>query len=251
MKRPLILIAMVTCALVLSSAAQQSPSQQQSNQQATKSTDSTPAPDNTKEKSAAEKFPFPEAESPSSPPRSTDTKPTDSTKPKSAAEEFPFPEAESPNAPPRSSEPRNPNDSSSKDRDVDISPPADDSKHEGSDLVGPDPAPGVTEMKPWDPHKADKDLEIGMFYLRQKNYSAAESRFREALTWQDNHAEATYRLAAVLEKEGKIPQAKQYYLQYLQILPEGPFAKDSRKALNRVSSEGSQKAENKAPTSQP
>jgi tetratricopeptide (TPR) repeat protein len=249
MKRALIPIA-VAGSLMLSAAAQQSPSQQPTNQQSTKSTDSTPPADSTKEKSAAEKFPFPESESPSSPPRSTDSKSTD-TKPKSAAEEFPFPESESPNVPPRSSEPRSPNDSSSKDRDVDISPPGDDKSHEGSDLVGPDAAAGVTEMKPWNPHQADKDVEIGMYYFKLKNYSAAESRFREALHWQDNHAQAIYRLATVLEKEGKAPEAKQYYLQYLRILPDGEFAKDTRKALDRVSGEGSKKTENKPPTSQP
>lgn len=239
MKRPLILIA-GACALVLSALGQQSP-----NQQPPSSTDTT------KPKSAAEKFPFPEPEAPTAPPHSPDAKPTDDTKPKSAAEQFPFPEPESPDAPPRSSEPRSPNDSSSTDRGVDISPPAGDKQHEGSDLLGPDPAPGVMEMKPWNPHQADKDVEVGMFYFKQKNYSAAESRFREALHWQDNHAEAIYRLATVLEKQGKTPEAKQFYLQYLRILPNGDFAKDTKKALYRITGEGSKKAENKAPTSQP
>ena len=246
MKRPFfILIPAIVCALSLSSTAQQP-----ANQQSTKPADSTAPADNSKEKSAAEKFPFPESESPNSPPRSTDTKPADSNKQKSAAEEFPFPEPDSPDAPPRSTEPRSPNDSSSKDRDVDILPPADDNKHEGSPLTGPDPSPGVVEMKPWNPHQADKDVEVGMFYFRQKNYSAAESRFREALRWQDNHAIATYRLATVLEKEGKPADAKQYYLQYLRILPNGDFAKDAKKALDRMG-EGPKRAENKAPISQP
>jgi tetratricopeptide (TPR) repeat protein len=245
MKRSLILIAAMTCVLALGSSGQQS-----QNQQAPKSTDSAPPADSTKQKSAAEKFPFPEPESPTSPPRSSDAKSTDA-KPKSAAEEFPFPEAESPDAPPHSSGPRGPNDSSSKDRGVDISPPADDNKHEGSDLVGPEPAPGVVEMLPWNPHQADKDVEVGMFYFRQKNYPAAESRFREALHWQDNHAEAIYRLATALEKQGKTPEAKQFYLQYLRILPNGDFAKDTRKALDRITGEGSKKAENKLPISRP
>jgi tetratricopeptide (TPR) repeat protein len=246
MKPPLLIIAILACALVVSTAAQQSQSQQQP-----KSTDSTPPADTSKQKSSADEFPFPEPEAPTAPPRSGDAKATDNTKQKSAGEEFPFPEPESPNAPPRSTEPRNPNDSSSKDRDVDISPPANDSQHEGSDLVGPDPAPGVIEMVPWNPHQADKDVEIGMFYFKQKNYSAAESRFREALRWQDNHAEAIYRLATVLDKQGKTPEAKQFFLQYLRILPNGEFAKDTKKALYRITGEGSKKAENKAPISRP
>jgi tetratricopeptide (TPR) repeat protein len=250
MKRTLILFALIACSLSLSVLGQQAPGQQPTNQQPPKSTDSTPSADKTKPKSAAEEFPFPEAEAPTAPPHSSDAKSTDTTtKPKSAAEQFPFPEAEAPTAPPHS-DPRSPSDSSSTDHPVDISPPPDDNQHEGSDLLGPEPAPGVSEMTPWNPHKADKDVEVGMFYFKQKNYPAAESRFRGALHWQDNHAEATYRLATVLQKEGKSPEAKQYYLQYLKILPNGEFAKDCRKALDRISGEGS-KAENTPPTSQP
>jgi Tetratricopeptide repeat len=171
--------------------------------------------------------------------------------PSSTKSDDPGPQLESPNEPPRS-EPRGPVDSSSRDKGVDVSPPADDSKHEGSDLVGPDPPPGVVEMKPWNPHRADKDVEVGLYYFKLKNYPAAESRFREALTWQDNHAEATYRLATALEKLGKPTEARQYYQQYLKILPRGEFAKESKKALDRLSGEGSTKAaSNKIPTSRP
>ncbi len=189
---------------------------------------------------ASERFPFPGDQ-----PNQQNN--TDHNRP--ASEKFPFP-GDAPTAPPRS-DPRGPNDSSSKDRNVDISPPPDDYKHEGSDLVGPDPAPGVVEMKPWNPHQADKDVEVGMFYFREKNYTAAESRFREALYWQDNHAEATYRLATVLEKQGKLPEAKFYYQQYLKILPNGDLAKDAKKGLARVGGETSNKAENKTPIARP
>ena len=190
---------------------------------------------------ASERFPFPGDQSNQQPDAPGDNRP--------AVDKFPFP-GDAPTAPPRSN-PRGPNDSSSKDRNVDISPPPDDYKHEGSDLIGPEPAPGVVEMKPWNPHQADKDVEVGMFYYKQQNYAAAESRFREALYWQDNHAEAFYRLGMVLEKEGKSPEAKYYYQQYLKILPNGDFAKDARKGLTRVGGEDTSKAENKTPTARP
>ena len=187
---------------------------------------------------ASDRFPFPGDQS-SQPPDAPDSN-------RPAADKFPFP-GDAPTAPPHS-DPRGPSDSSSKDRNVDISPPPDDYKHEGSDLIGPEPAPGVVEeMKPWNPHQADKDVEVGMFYYKEKNYSAAESRFREALYWQDNHAEAFYRLGMVLEKEGKNPEAKYYYQQYLKILPHGDLAKDARKGLARVGGEDTSKAENKTP----
>lgn len=182
-------------------------------------------------------------------PQSTGSQSSSSQK-NDAAERFPFPEPEEPTAPPHSS-PRDPNDSSSRDNPVDLTPPADDDQHEGSTLLGPNPAPGVVEMKPWNPHQADKDVEVGLYYFKQKNYRAAESRFREALHWQDNHAEATYRLAITMEKLGRPADAREYYRQYLKILPNGDFAKDSRKALDRLSAESDKKAENKIPSAQP
>ncbi len=238
MKRLLIFAVVFSCASVLSSYAQSgnSSSQKQTDTQGT----------NSQENDAARKFPFPEDQE-------TPNAPADSQKPGSqkndAPERFPFP-GDAPTQPPRSDS-RGPNDSSSRDRNVDISPPDDDSTHPGSDLAGPGPADGVTEMKPWNPHQADKDVEVGMYYFRQKNYSAAESRFREALHWQDNHAEAMYRLATVLEKLGKPEDAKQYYAQYLRIMPRGDFAKDSKKGLERVSAERSKKAEVQPLTSRP
>lgn len=159
--------------------------------------------------------------SPVTPPRSDDPKK------KPAADEFPFPEDQENQA--------NHGYSSSKDSQGDIGPPLGDTSPPGADLSKP--PDDVTEVKPWNPHEADKDVEVGTFYFHRENYKAAEARFRDALHWQDNHAEATYRLGEVLEKEGKKAEAVQYYQAYLKILPSGPFAADSRKALVRLAAE--------------
>jgi tetratricopeptide (TPR) repeat protein len=155
--------------------------------------------------------------------------------------------------PPRSDKDTGSNEeSSSKDRDTDIGPPTNDKEHPGSMLGGPEPAEGVTEMKPWNPHQADKDVEVGLYYFKQKNYRAAESRFREALYWQDNHAEANYRLGTALEKLGRPNEAREYYQAYLDILPNGELAKDAKKALDRLkAATQSAKKSQKKPTSQP
>lgn len=152
------------------------------------------------------------------------------------------------NEPPRSDSARGPNESSSKDRTVDISPPPNDAKdHPEADI---EPADGITEMKPWDPHQADKDIEVGIYYFKEGNYKAAESRFRGALHWQDNNAEAKFRLAQTLDKTGRAYEARRYYEAYLKILPTGEFAKDAKKALGRLAkTEAANKAS--AATSRP
>jgi tetratricopeptide (TPR) repeat protein len=152
-----------------------------------------------------------------------------------------------------SSEPAPGSYSTSKNR-PDISPPADDSKHPGGEIeIVPSVADDVTETKPWNPHEADKDVEVGLYYFKRGNLRAAEARFRDALYWQDNHAEALFRLAAVLEKEGHNAAARENYENYLKILPKGEFSADSRKALERLSSatEGNNKKTVKKSTTSP
>ena len=90
------------------------------------------------------------------------------------------------------------------------------------------------ETPKWDPHKAMKDVEVGDYYFNEKNYRAAESRYREALEWKAGDAIATYKLARVLEKVGDDMQARQYYESYLKTLPNGEFAEKSRKAIEKI-----------------
>jgi len=129
--------------------------------------------------------------------------------------------------------------SSSKDTQIDLSPPANDAKtHPQSseavaDAEGRD-AGGVGEFHAWDPHKAAKDVEIGDFYFKRKNYRAAEDRYREALLYKDNDAMATMRLAVCLEKLDRPGEAVTEYQSYLKIMPHGPQSEEARKAIERI-----------------
>ena len=97
--------------------------------------------------------------------------------------------------PPRSDQ-LAPDESSSKQTQIDISPPSGDEKHPGNNDSE------LSEFHPWDPHKAAKCIEVGDWYFKQENYRAAMSRYQEALEWKPKDAEATYKLALVQEKSG-------------------------------------------------
>ena len=132
-------------------------------------------------------------------------------------------------APPRSEPaPRGPNDSSSRD----------DNDNTFPESAEPQPPPddSVTELHSWDPHKALKDVEVGDFYYKRENYRAALGRFCEALTYKPNDAVATLRVAETLDKVGDLVGARSYYEAYLKILPQGPAAGQSKKALERIKS---------------
>ncbi len=132
--------------------------------------------------------------------------------------------------------------SSSKDTQIDLSPPADDSKtHPKSsaavteaEIGVPGGASGITEFHTWDPHKAAKSIEVGDFYFRRKNYRAAEGRYRDALQYKDNDAVATIRLAVCLEKLGVLDDARLEYENYLKIMPHGPESAQAQKAIDRL-----------------
>jgi tetratricopeptide (TPR) repeat protein len=131
--------------------------------------------------------------------------------------------------------------SSSKDTRIDLSPPADDAKKhpDSAPIVDENDAGGVQDFQPWDPHKAAKDIEIGDFYFKKKNYRAAMDRYKEALTFKPNDAIATFRLGECEEKTGSPQEAISSYEAYLKILPHGPFAPDAQKALERLKSQAS------------
>lgn len=86
----------------------------------------------------------------------------------------------------------------------------------------------------YDPHRAMKDLEVGNFYLKRNNYRAALERFNDALKYKPNDAQAVYGLAYAEEKLELLEQARKSYSKYLELLPQGPKAKDCEEGLQRV-----------------
>lgn len=142
-------------------------------------------------------------------------------------------------SPPRSDRNREAEESSSRDTRIDLSPPKDDlKKHPYSAAAVADAkdeaAPDVQEFHPWNPHKAMKDIEVGDFYFKRRNYRAALDRYQEALQYKSNDAMATFRSAQCQERLGDLDEARDNYEAYLKILPHGPFSNDAQKALEKL-----------------
>jgi tetratricopeptide (TPR) repeat protein len=128
--------------------------------------------------------------------------------------------------------------SSSKQTAIDVSPPANDANsHPEAGLGNGD----VDEFTSYNPMKAMKDVEVGDFYFKKENYNAAISRYREALEYKPHDAEATFKLAEVLNKTGDTAGAIQNYESYLKILPHGPYAKRAHEALEQLKPKAAQK----------
>jgi Flp pilus assembly protein TadD len=116
--------------------------------------------------------------------------------------------------------------SSSRDSQIDLS-----AKPEPKEAA---PAEDERVLQPWDPHKAAKDVEVGQYYYKVKNYRAALERFNHALIYKPDDAEATFGLAMTQEKLDLLSLAEQNYRKYLKILPNGPKSKEAEAALKRI-----------------
>jgi tetratricopeptide (TPR) repeat protein len=154
----------------------------------------------------------------------------------------PAPKAQNP---PRSERDREAGESSSRDTRIDLSPPKDDDKNHPNSAESVDDALGdtssdVQEFHPWNPHKAMKDIEVGDFYFKRRNYRAALDRYREALFYKRNDAISNFRMAQCLEKLNNPEEARIHYEEYLKILPHGPLAEEARKSLEKLKAEDGQ-----------
>lgn len=142
-------------------------------------------------------------------------------------------------APPRSDRSKEAGESSSRDSRIDLSPPANDAKEHPHSTIpenegGDNSSADVQEFHPFDPHRAAKDIEVGDFYFKKKNYGAALERYREALFYKPNDALANFRMAQAFDKLARVDEAIEHYEEYLKILPTGPQAEEAKKALEKL-----------------
>ena len=79
--------------------------------------------------------------------------------------------------------------------------------------------------------QAAKDIEVGYYYLNEKNYVAAESRLKEAVEFQPDAAAAWVGLAQAQQKLGKKADARRSYEAYLKLSPDGKDADKVKTAL--------------------
>lgn len=86
----------------------------------------------------------------------------------------------------------------------------------------------------FNPLQANKELQIGNYYFKKKNYRAAAKRFSEATKWNPTFAEAYLRLAESDDKLKDAAAARQAYSKYLELAPDAKNADEIKKRLAKV-----------------
>ena len=84
----------------------------------------------------------------------------------------------------------------------------------------------------FEPFKAEKSVEVGVFYLKKKNYDAAIERFLDALRYKPGFARPHLLLGQAYERKGEFEESIVHYNAYLEILPRADDAKKVRKKID-------------------
>jgi tetratricopeptide (TPR) repeat protein len=89
----------------------------------------------------------------------------------------------------------------------------------------------VPEIKGPDPLLCEKNIKIGDFYYKKKNYGAAIRRYLDAIDYQTNSVKAYESLARAYEKKGEPDKAIAAYKQFIDNNPDSPKVPDFRAKL--------------------
>jgi tetratricopeptide (TPR) repeat protein len=85
-----------------------------------------------------------------------------------------------------------------------------------------------------DAYNAEKDIEVGMFYMHKGDLDAAIPRFEEAASLRPNYGKPRLLLAEAYEKKKEPDAALKYYKEYLRVYPNAPDAKKIQKKIEKL-----------------
>jgi tetratricopeptide (TPR) repeat protein len=89
----------------------------------------------------------------------------------------------------------------------------------------------------WDPLRAEKDLEVGQYYMRKGDVDAAIDRFQDATTAKPGYAIPFRYLGEAQEKKGLKKQAIASYSRYLDLYPHAEDGAKIRKKIDKLRNE--------------
>jgi tetratricopeptide (TPR) repeat protein len=86
----------------------------------------------------------------------------------------------------------------------------------------------------WDPLRAEKDLEVGQYYMHKGDVDAAIDRFQDATLAKPGYAVPFRYLGEAQEKKGLKKQAIKSYQRYLDLVPHADDADKIRKKIDKL-----------------
>jgi tetratricopeptide (TPR) repeat protein len=103
------------------------------------------------------------------------------------------------------------------------------------------PTQSAPDQPTWDPLRAEKDLEVGQYYMRRGDYDAAIDRFSDAIEAKPGYAVPFKFLGEAQEKKKLRKQAIKSYTRYLELFPSAEDGNKVRKRIDKLWSEVGEK----------
>jgi hypothetical protein len=152
--------------------------------------------------------------------------------PHNAAGDNPFPEDISRKAAKASADPDSASDGASQGNPPKVPLPLGVSSSQSSAL--PDPTQTRHALGIVSATRAKKDTQVGDFYLAQGNFKGAYERYKDSIAYDPTNVDAIFGIAEASKGLKQFAEAQHNYLLYLDILPNGPKAKQALKALTAI-----------------
>lgn len=89
----------------------------------------------------------------------------------------------------------------------------------------------------WDPLRAEKDIEVGKYYMNKGDVDAAIDRFQDAAESKPGYAIPFRYLGEAYEKKGQKKPAVKAYQRYLDLYPRAEDAEKIRKRIEKLHKE--------------
>jgi len=86
----------------------------------------------------------------------------------------------------------------------------------------------------WDPLRAEKDMEVGQYYMKKGDVDAAIDRFQDATVAKPGYAIPFRYLGEAQEKKGLKKQAIKSYRRYLDLYPHAEDGDKVRKKIDKL-----------------
>ena len=119
---------------------------------------------------------------------------------------------------------------SSKPSDAPAAPPPKSPSKQKKDTA----TQNAPDQPAWDPLRAEKDLEVGQYYMKKGDLDAAIDRFQDATAAKPGYAIPFRYLAEAQEKKGLKKQAIKSYQRYLDLYPHAEDGDRVRKKIDKL-----------------
>lgn len=99
------------------------------------------------------------------------------------------------------------------------------------------PVQSAADQPKWDPLRAEKDIDVGKYYMKKGDYDAAMDRFLDAAEAKPGYAIPYRYLGECYEKKAKKKPAVKAYQRYLDLYPHAEDADKIRKKIEKLHQE--------------